>query len=46
MLVSFKISNFLSFDKEQIFSMVPSLEVEKNENLNNVKNVKLLRLGT
>lgn len=45
MLVSFKISNFLSFNKEQTFSMVPSLDDENTKHINLIKNVKLLKMG-
>ena len=45
MLVSFKISNFLSFNKEQTFSMVPSLDGESTKHINLIKNVKLLKMG-
>lgn len=45
MLVSFKVSNFLSFNKLQSFSMIPSIEDEKKNHLINVGNVKLLKLA-
>lgn len=45
MLVSFKISNFLSFNKEQNFSMVPSLVDENTNHINLIKNVRLLKMG-
>ncbi|MCK9470995.1 MAG: ATP-binding protein [Bacilli bacterium] len=45
MLVSFKISNFLSFNREQTFSMVPSLDYKNNFHINSLENVKLLKMG-
>lgn len=45
MLVSFKISNFLSFNKEQSFSMVPSLDYESNKSINEIGRVRLLKMG-
>ncbi|HHW99815.1 MAG TPA: ATP-binding protein [Acholeplasmataceae bacterium] len=45
MLVSFKISNFLSFNKMQSFSMVPSLDNELSEHIIKLGSVKLLKMG-
>lgn len=44
MLVSFKVSNFLSFNKVQTFSMVPSIDNDKGD-LNYIKSVRLLKKG-
>lgn len=45
MLVSFKISNFLSFNKLQSFSMIPSIEDEKENHLLDFMNIKLLKFA-
>lgn len=44
-LVSFKIGNFLSFNKEQSFSMIPSLPNDYSQKLFKIMGVPILKMG-
>lgn len=46
MLIRFCVDNFLSFDKEQEFSMIPSNIRGRDEHLINNESIKILKLGT
>lgn len=45
MLISFKISNFLSFDTEQTISMIPSISKELKEHIIKLDKIKLLKMA-